>query len=428
MLRGNETITMRGFATREGGAEYSPLLEIEYTLEAPTTTPTRTPTRPVSPTPRRTETPRPTATATRTATPTPTATRTRTPTATATDIPATPVAYLPIALTGAEVGVDEPTAQPVAPGATPTAASPKPTAAAAADITWVRRAPLSMRRGGVGVAADDAGRVYAVGGSTSGGPPLYEPSFSAAVERYDPDTFGWQRLADLGLSRDSVAVAVAGGRVFAVGGLTSARIGGGSSYSKVEEYRAADDEWVAVAGLPTSLGAAGAVGGPDGKVYVFGGIQYVFNIQSPLFPERRDLDTVFVYDPARNAWTRRAPMPRPIVSPAVAVARNGRIYVLDGSDNYEYDPRTDLWATRRGLPTARTGLGAAGAPDGLVYAAGGFDADSKALAIVEAYDPARDTWTRRADMLSARGGITLVAGKGSIFAVDGSTMEEGILP
>ena len=67
----------------------------------------------------------------------------------------------------------------------------------------------------------------------------------------------------------------------------------------------------------------------DGKLFVMGGRRY-----NAALSAYETLDITIVYDPATDAWTRRAPMPRPRIGiAATRVLLNGqaRIEVVGGS-------------------------------------------------------------------------------------------------
>ena len=91
---------------------------------------------------------------------------------------------------------------------------------------------------------------------------------------------------------------------------------------------------------------------------------------------------------------------------AVAVANNGKFYVIGGSDevgvsvatNEVYDLATNRWSTARPMLTARNHP-AGGVVNGKVYVIGGrltaanvANMISSATDIVEEYDPATDKW------------------------------------
>src|SRR5205807_9877143 len=87
-----------------------------------------------------------------------------------------------------------------------------------------------------------------------------------------------------------------------------------------------------------------------------------------LLPGFKPAGLVYEYDPARDAWTQKKPMPHPVHHAAVA-ALNGKMYLFGGfelpaagppgwtpvDDAWEYEPATDDWRAPAPLPTARGG-------------------------------------------------------------------------
>jgi hypothetical protein len=102
-----------------------------------------------------------------------------------------------------------------------------------------------------------------------------------------------------------------------------------------------------------------------------------------LLPGFKPAGLVYEYDPARDAWTQKKPMPHPVHHAAVT-ALNGKMYLFGGfdlpaagppgwnpvNDVWEYDPATDGWQSRAPMPTARGGSMAA-VVSGKIYVIGG---------------------------------------------------------
>ena len=96
--------------------------------------------------------------------------------------------------------------------------------------------------------------------------------------------------------------------------------------------------------------AAAATGG---KIYVTGG-----------FNNGSSVNSVYVYDPQADAWTRLASMGAARISHASA-AVGGKLYVFGGvgssgrlSTAQVYDPASDGWAQVTSLTSERTGMSA----------------------------------------------------------------------
>ena len=185
--------------------------------------------------------------------------------------------------------------------------------------------------------------------------------------------------------------------------------------------------------------------------------------------------TLFVYNPKRNNWTRRADLPvaaeggssaaingrlfmctpglhgapprlhhynpatdkwTELAAPlhnhrhGTAGAINGKFYVaggidsgsLDGSPTLdEYDPATNSWTTKAPMPTPRFGMGGGVISDKLYVVGGKLTAlnDASIMAAAEAYNPATDTWEAKASMPTPRVFLAATAVDGVLFAVGG---------
>ena len=164
--------------------------------------------------------------------------------------------------------------------------------------------------------------------------------------------------------------------------------------------------------------------GIDAKIYVMGGVDYAKNSQ---------LDTVEIYDTARNEWTSDAePMPLPIDHGA-AVAHNGKVYVVGGfikgkvpSDKlFIYDTVKDEWTEGKPLSSPRGALGAQFV-NGILYVVGGLNASQIPVNSVEAYDPEANTWSSKASMPTARHHLELAVLDGKLFAIGGRILGNGV--
>lgn len=212
----------------------------------------------------------------------------------------------------------------------------------------------------------------------------------------------WTTKAPLPTARQEVAVAALGDRIFVIGGFGP----GAEATATVEAYDVAADRWHTHASLPylTHHAAAAVVGG---RLYVVGGYT-----GSRLGWTR--VASLHEYDPARNVWVVRAPMPTARGALAVAVIGE-RLHALGGDSDgvtgaHEvYDPRTDRWAQAATMPTARDHL-AAVAVGGRLWALGGRTSFfGTQYANVEIYDPATDSWRTTVPLPDGRGGLAAAA-------------------
>ena len=174
-------------------------------------------------------------------------------------------------------------------------------------------------------------------------------------------TGNWQRGAPLPLARGEVAAAVDQGRIFIIGGFTSA----GANSTSVQAFNPPTNSWAQEADLPLPVDHAMAAG-YRGRVYVAGGYG----------PGRARLTTLFAF--TGDGWTRLAPMPEERAAGGAAIV-NGKLYVVGGTTGSTigapttlakrmlvYDIARDRWTSRRG-PTPREHLGVT-ALGGKIYA------------------------------------------------------------
>jgi len=236
----------------------------------------------------------------------------------------------------------------------------------------------------------------------------------------------WTRLASAPTKRTEVTAAVLDGRIYVLGGFAEPSLGNISGMTitdRVEVYDPSTSEWTTRAPLPVGLHhAAAAVAG--NRLYVIGG--YTRSFLSLWHP----VATVYMYDPEKSTWTERSPMPTPRGALAVAES-GGKLFAIGGYDGElnraeveVYDPSGDSWTIAAPLPTPRDHLAAA-TVGGRIYAIGGRVNQSYArnLPTVEAYDPAADRWTKVADLPTARSGITAGVIRDTIYVLGGEAPE-----
>jgi hypothetical protein len=121
----------------------------------------------------------------------------------------------------------------------------------------------------------------------------------------------------------------------------------------------------------------------NGKIHLLGGATLPAEFKESTFHPRSNVSvgTHEVYDPATNTWTRRADMPTPRNHAAVGVV-DGRIYMIGGRSGSvfipnatnvdiveEYDPAKDLWTLRQPMPTPRS-ASVWGTHNGRIYVLG----------------------------------------------------------
>jgi N-acetylneuraminic acid mutarotase len=226
----------------------------------------------------------------------------------------------------------------------------------------------------------------------------------------------WSTRAPLLEANSEMAVVESNGKIYVIGGYPSTRV----TVAAVQVYDTKTDRWEITTPLPLAVNHTVAAAA-NGKLYVIGG-----QTSAESAPERAGfVDTVFVYDPAKATWTRRASMPTARGGGA-AVVVDGEIYVAGGrpprgADFAVYDPSADMWTTLPNLPTQRNHIAAA-AIDGKIFVAGGrFEGGfrSQMTNVLEVFDPKTGAWASRKPMPTVRGGVNGIAANGCLHVFGG---------
>jgi N-acetylneuraminic acid mutarotase len=290
--------------------------------------------------------------------------------------------------------------------------------AGAAENEWTAKARMPTARGGLGVAVVN-GKIYAIGG-------LNNNTQLAANEEYNPVTNTWATRAPMPTARSGFAIAVYQNKIYCIGGTT-----GDSGFTGVVEvYDPATDTWDTKTKAPMPTPRADLCANVvNGKIYCIGGKKY-WGVESGY----QELNTTEVYDPARNTWTTKSPMPIPVLSAASAVL-DGKIYVMGGSRHFQvggdlatvmsnqlYDPEDDSWSTRAGLPTAES-YGAAEATSGVtapkkIYFVGGSNQTNYSEATY-AYDSSSNAWSTASSMPTSRVYLAVAVVDDILYAIGG---------
>src|SRR6202158_245299 len=201
------------------------------------------------------------------------------------------------------------------------------------------------------------------------------------VER-QPSGSGWTINSPIpepmGVAQGATVASTDGSWIYHIGGITGAM----TPTKKVRVYWIADDTWSDAADIPVTTGIRtfGAAVELNGFIYVFGGVN-----------ETGVLDTTWIYDEAKDAWSQGANMPGP---------RFGSLVVVDGTSiwvggggqrlgmDYEsatmwrYDPIHDVWPQPQleGLGLFMGRSRGVILPDGSIhYLGGNFDGNAHCL-------------------------------------------------
>ncbi len=243
----------------------------------------------------------------------------------------------------------------------------------AGSTNWRARAPMTVSRARLALAATQDGYLYAIGGETSGG-------VTGAVERYDVSTDQWIPIAASKPTRTSnIGAGVIDGWIYVPGGLTP----DGTPTTTVEAYKLADENWQTVRALPRPL-AAYALTVYEDKLYLFGGID-----------GQGYVNATFIYDPRQDRWETGQELSTPRAYAAAAPLGN-QIFVVGGYDGEReqsvcevYSPQDDIWQPCEPLTQGRSGLGLAAVANRLYAVGGGW---SNYLGFSEKYNPDTGNW------------------------------------
>ena len=226
----------------------------------------------------------------------------------------------------------------------------------------------------------------------------------------------WMPRAALPLPRSEMAWGTAwAGRLHVIGGYGEGRVD--RTYHHV--YDPAVDAWSVAAPLPRGANHV-AVVADAGRVYALGG--FIGRNTDPVFDAH-------AYDVASDRWSPIAPLPRPRGA-AGAVALDGRIHLVGGASapkeerasvgwHEVYDPSADRWTLLKALPGARDHIGIAVHAGSIHVIGGRFNTFEYNTDLHHIYRPDRDTWETRAPMPTVRSGHGLVLYRDRLFAMGG---------
>ncbi len=193
---------------------------------------------------------------------------------------------------------------------------------------WTKKAPMPTIRTMLGTAVA-GGKIYAIGGQTD---PVQGLS-SAAVEVYNPTTDTWEKKADMPNPRWDFAIAAVGSRIYVIGGVVGGGALGTESTNMVEEYNTNTDTWTRKADL--WLDMMGLSGGfiNNGKIYVAGGHKKrgdVFGGRGVKKFSWTVYKSLSAYDVKKDTWEELENMPTERWASGASVV-NGRLYVAGGA-------------------------------------------------------------------------------------------------
>jgi N-acetylneuraminic acid mutarotase len=274
---------------------------------------------------------------------------------------------------------------------------------------------MPTARGEFGTAVVN-GKIYAIGGVNQNNQPLN------TVEEYNPLTSQWTSKMAMPTARSGFAIAVYDNKIYVIGGSV-----GNGFVGNNEVYDPAANTWTTKASMQTPRAdlTASIV---NGQIYLIGGKMY--SNQAPFYTETALNE---VYDPIKDQWSTKSPIPSPVEGYASAVLSN-RIYVIGGSkvqastgsaftnSNQVYNPATDQWSLAASLPVASSYATAVATQGNMakeaIYYIGGYTGNQYSNH-VRIYTPDNNSWSTAEDMPTARAYLSAAVVNDLIYAIGG---------
>ena len=248
-------------------------------------------------------------------------------------------------------------------------------------------------------AAVAGGKLYVMGGFNAAGASLDGV--------YVFDGAAWTSGPRLPLPLDHPSAATLDGVVYIAGGHSNGRDSG-------HTYRLDGDHWTEVGSMRYARGGH-ALMAVQGRLYAIGGNNSRVNVAQ-----------VEAFDPAADAWTTVTSLPVPrnhvsgfVVGTAACVA-GGRYPTTARVDCF--DVVNGTWSRLADLPQVTSGGGAATFLGGAVVVMGGEDAsETRIVSQLARYDVNGNSWSTGDSMLEPRHGFELAVFEGRAWACGGGS-------
>lgn len=200
----------------------------------------------------------------------------------------------------------------------------------------------------------------------------------------------WSTVGRLPLAREEGASAAINGQLYVFGGFFNNNF---DATTRVDRFDPKTSKWTRLADMPFPVTHAATIA-TSYRVWLFGG--YIGTDPGP------STAAVLVYNTRTNKWSRGPDMPTPRGAGAAALVGE-TVYLFGGrnksrsadvKDAYAYNLNTAQYTPIARMPVPRNHLSGASV-DGQVYAIGGQKneaADSVNLNVVHRYNPKRNRW------------------------------------
>ncbi|GAE87975.1 Kelch repeat-containing protein [Acetivibrio straminisolvens] len=176
---------------------------------------------------------------------------------------------------------------------------------------WQSKANMNIARSSFGLASVN-GKLYAISGKTTGNVR------TNTVEEYDPSSNQWRFVANIPTPRSNFATAVVNGEIYVIGGLYTYGTDSNAKCPIIEKYNPITNTWTRVADIPTARSNLAAVA-INGKIYAMGGLQDFVGVT--YITEE--------YDVASNKWKKVAYSGTEREGHTASVVNN-KIYTIGG--------------------------------------------------------------------------------------------------
>ncbi len=279
--------------------------------------------------------------------------------------------------------------------------------------------PMPTARTALGVAVAN-GKIYAIGGMVG-----YYNALGTN-EMYDPATNIWTTMAPMPTPRYHFGIATYNNKIYCISGTTGLWVMGVTPESGVDPVTGANEvydpqtnSWETKAPLPSPRERM-ATTIVDGKIYVIGG----GTILGPLTVN--GTGSIDIYDPATDTWSTGANSPFSVFDLATA-AVDTKIFMIDQQTTRVYDTKNCTWSSAKPVPFKLWNAYAVGAATSgtyapkLVYVLGGeiISSLSQGANSNQIYNPYDDTWTNGTSMPTGRWGFGIAVVNDLLYVIGG---------